>query len=108
MTRVKYDLLPEGMHSYVYVDDPGVMDPVDGMCAAAAIKEVKRNDIVEVEDLNDPKSRRAVHVRQHIEGIGKPGQSGSQPPIATVLTEEEKPQKGATKGAAAKPAEVKG
>ncbi len=104
MTRVKYDLLPEGMHSYVYVDDPAVMDPIDGMCAAADVKEVKRNDIVEVEDLNDPKSRRAVHVRQHVEGIGGPGRSGSQAPIATVL--EEKPKKGAP-GAAAKVAEVK-
>lgn len=97
-TRVKYDLLPEGTHTVVYMDDTTQIDPVDGMYPAADVKEVKRNAIVEVEDLNDPKSRRAHGVRQHLEGIGKPGQSGSQAPLCTLL--EERPKKAAADKAA--------
>ena len=97
-TRVKYDLLPEDAHSYVYVDDPQSLDPIDGLYAAADVKQVNRNDVVEVEDLNDPKSRRARGVRQHLDGIGKPGQSGYQAPLARLLEEKAK------KTAAAKPA----
>ena len=108
MVRVKYDLLPKGSHTVVYVDGSDDLDPVDGMRPAAGVREIKHGDIVEVEDLNDPKSRRAHGVRQHLEGIGTPGQSGYQAPLCRVI--EEKPatakgQKGAP-GAAAKPAEV--
>lgn len=101
-TRVKYDLLPEGAHTFVYADDTSQIDPVDGMYPAADVKEVRHNAIVEVEDLNDPKSRRAHGVRQHLEGIGKPGQSGSQPPLCTLL--EDKPSK---KASAERPAPSK-
>lgn len=91
-TRVKYDKLPEGSHTYVFEDDKGAeLDPVDGMYPAKSVKEIQRNDVVEVEDLNDPKSRMARGVRQHLDGIGRPGQSGSQAPLCTLL--EEKPKK---------------
>ena len=101
-TRVKYDLLPEGMHTFVYIDDPSCIDAHDRLCGAAGVEEVQRNAIIEVEDLNDPKSRRAHGVRQHLEGIGTKGSSGYQPPIATLLEEKPSPsKKGATSADAA-------
>jgi hypothetical protein len=107
MVRVKYDLLPEGKHTVVYVDgDPAELDPVDRMVPAAGVEEVKHGDVLEVEDLNDPKSRRARGVRQHLEGIGKPGQSGHQPPLCSLL--EEKPSKKGASSAAAESAGVTG
>lgn len=91
-TRVKYDRLPEEAHTYLFEDDKSAeLDPVDGMYPAKSVKEIQRNDVVEVEDLNDPKSRMARGVRQHLEGIGKPGRSGYQGPLCTLL--EEKPKK---------------
>lgn len=99
-TRVKYDLLPEGMHSFVYEEDPTQIDPIDGLYVGVNQKDVQRNAIVEVEDLNDPKSRRAQGIRQHLEGIRAPGQSGHQPPIARIL--EQKPKKAAAAAASSK------
>jgi hypothetical protein len=54
---------------------------------------VYRGDVIEVEDLNDPKSERARIVRGHLEGLGEPGQQGYQPPIASIVKEEKKPTK---------------
>ena len=99
-TRVKYDLLPEGAHTFVYVDHPTEIDPIDGLSSPIAQHDVERNAIVEVQDLNDPKSRRGHGVRRHLEGIGVPGQSGSQPPLCRVL--EEKPKKAAAAAEAKK------
>jgi hypothetical protein len=91
-TRVKYNLLPPGAHTIVPIDHPDKMvDPKTGEYVVVDWKRVDINGIVEVEDLNDPKSRRARGVRQHLDGIGKPGQSGYQAPLARLL--EEKPKK---------------
>jgi hypothetical protein len=94
-TRVKYSLLGDGRHSVEYIDNPNEIDPGDGMYCLAGQKDVPHNGIVEVEDLNDPKSRRAWLVRRHLEGLGKEGESGSVPKLCVLL--EEKPKKGAEK-----------
>ena len=94
-TRVKYSLLGEGHHTTEYIDNQSEIDPMDGMYALAGQKDVPHNGIVEVEDLNDPKSRRAWLVRRHMDGVGKPGESGSVPKLCVIL--EEKSKKGAEK-----------
>ena len=57
-TRLKYDGLPEGAHTFTY-------DEQDGQITGQP--QVNRNDIVEVEDLNDPKSERARICRGHVD-----------------------------------------
>lgn len=85
-TRLKYDGLPEGAHTFTYDEKP---DGAGGSVITGQ-PQVNRNDIVEVEDLNDPKSERARICRGHIERG-----------LARVLEEKpKKPMAPATKPAA--------
>lgn len=82
-TRLKFDGLPEGTHTFIMdgtIDDAGIYE-LHGQ------SDVKRNQIVEVEDLNDPHDLRA-HVCR---GLVERG-------LAHVL--EEKPKKAAAEKAA--------
>ena len=62
-TRLKYDGLPEGAHTFIYDEKP------DGQGGYIIVgqPQVNRNDVVEVEDLNDPKSERARQCRLAID-----------------------------------------
>ena len=63
-TRLKYDDLPEGAHTFTYDEGP------DGSIVGQP--QINRNDVVEVEDLNDPKSERARVCRGHVDrGLAK-------------------------------------
>ena len=62
-TRLKFDGLPEGTHTFTYDERPDG----NGGFEIAAQPQVNRNDIVEVEDLNDPKSERARQCRLAID-----------------------------------------
>lgn len=66
--RLKYDGLPEGTHTFTYDEDRSTVGP-DGyypIVGQPQIPDAKGNDIVEVEDLEDPKSMRAVICRRHV------------------------------------------
>lgn len=57
-TRLKYDGLPAGTHTFTYVEKDGQI--VDQ-------PRIDKGDVIEVEDLNDPKSERARICRGHVE-----------------------------------------
>jgi hypothetical protein len=67
-TRLKFDGLPEGTHTFVMdgtIDDAGIYE-LRGQF------DVQRNQIVEVEDLNAPHDLRAHVCRKHVEtGIAR-------------------------------------
>jgi hypothetical protein len=62
-TRLKYDGLPEGAHTFTYDETPG---PKGGFTIIAQPR-IEKGDIVEVEDLDDPKSERARICRGHVD-----------------------------------------
>jgi len=62
-TRLKFDGLPEGTHTFTYDEKPDG----NGGFEITGQPQVNRNDIVEVEDLNDPKSERARQCRLAID-----------------------------------------
>lgn len=88
-TRVKYDGLKPAQTTWVFTEDRSKVD-TDGCYELTGQPTVGHNDIVEVEDFNDPKSHRARIVRGHVDGLGAPGQEGHQAPIARVIEEKEK------------------
>ncbi len=58
MTRLKYDGLPPGTHTFTFVEKDG---------AIVGQPRIDPGDVVEVEDLNDPKSERARICRGHVD-----------------------------------------
>lgn len=88
MVRLKYSGLPEDKHTFTYDEKPDG----HGGYQITGQPQINRNDVVEVEDLNDPKSERARMCRGHVDG-------------GLAVAIEEKPKKGAP-GAAARSAEV--
>lgn len=61
-TRLKYDGLPDGAHTFTYEEKPG---PKGGLVVIAQPR-IDKGDVVEVEDLDDPKSERARICRGHV------------------------------------------
>lgn len=63
MTRLKYDGLAEGTHTFTFDEKLGP----EGQVLIVGQPRIEKGDVVEVEDLNDPKSERARICRGHIE-----------------------------------------
>ncbi len=61
-TRLKYDGLPEGSHTFTYVEK---LLP-NGSVTIVDQPRIEPGDVVEVEDLEDPKSERARICRGHV------------------------------------------
>ncbi len=89
-TRLKYDGLPEGTHTFVYLEDPARPDAAGDYTIIGYENQGRRDrpavypgDVVEVQDLDDPHSERARLCRDHLaRGIAH-------------VVKEEKPKKAA-------------
>jgi hypothetical protein len=71
-TRVKYDGLAPGTHTWGYTEDrsvtvPEANHPQGEVYRVTGQPDVFPGDVLEVEDLDDPRSERARIVRGHIE-----------------------------------------
>jgi hypothetical protein len=63
MDRLKYDGLPEGAHTFTYTEKTRA-----GKLVRTGYQNgIKRGDVIEVADLNDPESPRARICRGHVE-----------------------------------------
>jgi len=60
-TRLKYDGLPPGSHTFTYDEKL-----IEGRLVTTAQPVIEPGAVIEVEDLNDPKSERARICRDHV------------------------------------------
>jgi len=77
-TRLKYDGLPEGMHTFTFDEKADK----DGNPVVVGQPRINPGDVVEVEDLNHPTSERARICRGHVDrGIAHvvDGENGTAP-----------------------------